>query len=99
MIDLFVHSNAKSSTMLDLMLDQRESDGQRKETGYHDMRPLTILVKTPLGIKVLNGSTTISQTVSILAQDWLKQATPISLARKFITLKERLLQALDWTGK
>ena len=69
MIDLFVHSNAKSSTMLDLMLDQRESDGQRKETGYHDMRSLTVLVKTPLGIKVLNGSTTISQTVSILAQD------------------------------
>jgi hypothetical protein len=85
--------------MLELMLDQRESGGRQKETGYHDRRPLTILVRTMLGIKVLNESTNISQTISILAQDWLKQATPISLARKSVTSKERFLQALDWTEK
>jgi hypothetical protein len=69
MIDPFVCFNVRSSIMLELMLDQRESGRRQKETGYHDMRPLTILVRTTLGIKVLNESTIISQTISILAQD------------------------------
>ncbi|KAH8089109.1 hypothetical protein HD553DRAFT_155409 [Filobasidium floriforme] len=45
----------------------------------------------------LGPSTATSQVVSLSARELSKQVTTASLARKFVTVKKRFLQALGWT--